>query len=242
MHPAQIFDRFDIPALTFLASFAGRSHLFDHLMNALSRLDIFKGIALMCLFWYAWAEAPGNETNVVREERQKRLVRVLIGTILMGALSRGLQVSLQFHQRPLLSNLGLNFPVTDFEAGSLNTWNSFPSDHAMLFFALGAGLWSINRTVGLIACIWTVVIIDFPRMYLGIHYPSDVIFGALFGFLGMKLWLALPLEWFDRVLSTWRHAHQGVFLALLFFATDEVGHLLAELRDLAHSSMHVLVQ
>jgi undecaprenyl-diphosphatase len=151
-------------------------------------------------------------------------------------------VSLQIHQRPVLSNLGLNFPVTDFEAASLNTWNSFPSDHAMLFFALGAGLWSINRTVGLIACIWTIVVIDFPRMYLGIHYPSDVIFGALFGFLGMQIWLALPLERFDRVLSAWRHAHKGVFLALLFFATDEVGHLLAELRDLAHSSVHVLVQ
>jgi membrane-associated phospholipid phosphatase len=177
-----------------------------------------------------------------REERHKRLVRVLIGTILLGALSRGLQMTLQIHQRPLLSNLELNFPVTEFDASSLSTWNSFPSDHSMFFVALATGLWSVNRTVGLVVFIWTIVVIDFPRIYPGIHFPSDVVFGAVFGLLGMKLWLALPLKRSERLLSAWRHAHQGLFLAILLFATDEAGHLLAELRDLAHSSMHVLIQ
>jgi undecaprenyl-diphosphatase len=242
MHAAQMFDSFDLPILTFLTSLSGRSHLIDHLVNALSRLDIFKGVALMCLFWYVWAEVPADETGFLREERQQRLVRVLIATILLGALSRGLQVALPIHQRPLLANLGLNFPVFDSDAISLSNWSSFPSDHAMIFFALGTGLWSVNRTAGLIAFIWTIVVIDIPRVYLGIHYPSDVIFGALFGFLGMKICLVLPLKRFERLLSTWRHAHQGLFVAILFFATDQVGHLLAELRDLAHSSVHILMQ
>lgn len=237
-----MFDRIDLSILTFLTNFSGRSSLFDHLINAVSRLDIFKGIALMCIFWYVWEQAPVDETAAHRDDRQKRLVRVLIATILLGALSRGLQVTLHVHQRPLLSNLGLNFPVFDFNPSSLNTWNSFPSDHAMLFFALGTGLWSVNRTAGLIAFIWTIAVIDLPRVYLGIHYPSDVVFGALFGFLGMRLCLALPLRRFERALSAWRHAHQGLFLAILFFATDEVGHLLAELRDLTHSVAHNLVQ
>jgi undecaprenyl-diphosphatase len=242
MHAARIFDSFDLPILTFLTSYSGRSHLIDHLVNALSRLDIFKGVALMCLFWYVWAEVPADESGFLREERQQRLVRVLIATILLGALSRGLQLTLPIHQRPLLANLGLNFPVFDFDASSLSNWNSFPSDHAMIFFALGTGLWSVNRAAGLIAFIWTIVVIDIPRVYLGIHYPSDVIFGALFGFVGMKICLVLPLKRFERLLSAWRHAHQGLFVAILFFATDEVGHLLAELRDLAQSSIHMLVQ
>ncbi len=232
---------FDMAVLTFLTSFAGRSSLFDHVNNALSRLDIFNGIALMCLFWYVWANAPANEPDSARQLRQRRLIMVLIGTILMGGLSRGLQLSLHFHQRPVLSDLGLPFPVTKFDTQSLNTWNSFPSDHAMIFFALGTGLWTVSRTAGWIACIWTIVIIDVPRVYLGIHYPSDVIFGALFGLLGMTAFLALPLGRFERALDRWRLAHEGLSMALLFLLTNEIGSLLTELRDLVHSSAQILL-
>src|SRR6185437_951892 len=163
MSVAHIFDGFDLPILRFLCGFAGRSSLFDHIVNALSRLDLFKGIALMCLFWYVWAESPPDESLAAREDRQKLLVRILIGTILLGALSRMLQVLLPIHQRPVLANLGLSFPITGFDTESLNNWNSFPSDHSVFFFALATGLWSINRTVGLIAFLWTIVIIDLPR-------------------------------------------------------------------------------
>ena len=236
-----VLDSFDLAILRFVSGFAGKSSLLDHAINAVSRLDMFKGIALMCLFWYVWAEAPANEPPSLREQRQKRLTTVLIGTILIGAVSRGLQLVLHVHQRPLLSNLGLAFPVTDFDAGSLNAWNSFPSDHAMFFFALGAGLWTVNRTAGLAACAWTILVIDFPRIYLGIHVPSDVIFGALFGLIGMTLFLALPLERFERWLSGWRTAHQGLFMAALFFTTYTIGQLLADLRELAHSVFRVLL-
>jgi undecaprenyl-diphosphatase len=198
MHATTLLNSFDLSILTFLTGFANRSHVFDHLVNALSRLDMFKGIALMCLFWYTWAEAPANETILGREEREKRLIRVLIGTILLGAISRGLQVTLEVHHRPVQSDLGLNFPLTKFNTDSLNNWNSFPSDHAMFFFALGTGLWTVNRAAGLIAFIWTIVIVDLPRVYLGIHHPSDVIFGILFGFVGMRAFLALPCNGWNR--------------------------------------------
>ncbi len=48
-----LFDRFDLPVLTYLSSFAGRSRLLDDMMNIISQLHLLKGIALMCLFWYA---------------------------------------------------------------------------------------------------------------------------------------------------------------------------------------------
>ena len=41
-----MFDRFDLPILAFLTGFAGNSNLFDHLVNALSRLDMFKGVSI----------------------------------------------------------------------------------------------------------------------------------------------------------------------------------------------------
>ena len=242
MHLVGLFDRADFSVLAFLTGFTGRFPLFDHLVNAISRLDTFKGIALMCLFWYVWADGRYDESLYPAIDRHSRLVTVLAGTVLVGALSRCLQVGLHVHQRPVLSDLGLNFAVTAFNASSLNNWNSFPSDHSMFFFALGTGLWQVNRLAGVIAFAWTILVIDIPRVYLGIHYPSDVLFGALFGFLGMRVFLALPLEWIEGVISRWRRAHQGLFMAGLFLATDEVGHLLADFRELAHSSMHVLIK
>jgi undecaprenyl-diphosphatase len=238
----ELFNSFDLPTLTFLTGFAGKSQLFNHVVNAVSRLDIFKGVALMGLFWYTWAQGPANEPPVLQEQRQRRLVLVMIGTVLIGALSRGLQIALNVHQRPVLSNLGLPFPVSGTDALSLNAWNSFPSDHSMFFFALATGLWSVNRAAGTIAFLWTIVVVDLPRVYMGIHYPSDVIFGGLFGFIGMRMFLALPLERFERLLGAWRNAHPGLFLAVLFFASDAIGHLLADFRELAHSFTRVLLQ
>jgi|tagenome__1003787_1003787.scaffolds.fasta_scaffold20708806_1 membrane-associated phospholipid phosphatase len=236
-----IFDPFDLPILKFVTELAGKSHLLDHTINALSRFDTFKGVFLMCLFWYVWAEAPANEWPGLQEQRQKRLVLILVGSVLLGGVSRLLQIGLHVHQRPLLSNLGLPFPVTAFPTESLSAWNSFPSDHVMIFFALGTGLWSINRKVGAITFVWTLIVVGLPRIYLGIHYPSDVIFGALFGFLGMKLILALPLKRFERLLGAWRRPHQGLFFALLYFLSDQVSHLLGEVRELAHSSAQILL-
>jgi len=236
-----LFDRLDLPILAFVTGYAGKSPLFDHAVNAISRFDMFKGVVLICLFWYTWAEAPAGELPALREQRQRRLVVILIGSLLLGALSRALQLVLHVHQRPLFSHLGLPFPVTGFSAESLNVWNSFPSDHVMIFFALGTGLLSINRTVGLLSLLWTFVVIGLPRIYLGVHYPSDVVFGAVFGFLGMKLLLALPLERLERLLGAWRQAHQGLFLALLYVASDQVAHLLGEMRDLARGSTHILL-
>jgi undecaprenyl-diphosphatase len=242
MHLTQIFDRVDLSVLTFVTSFSGRSAVFDHFVNAISRLDLFKGVMLMCLFWYVWADAPANESMSATEYRHTRLVRVMIGTILLGAVSRGLQVALHVHQRPVLSDLGLNFPITGFNASSLSNWNSFPSDHSMFFFALGTGLWTVNRFAGAAAFAWTILVIDLPRIYLGIHYPSDVVFGALFGCLGMIAFLAVPLKGLERMAGGWRRAHQGLFMAALFLASDQAGHLLADIRDLAHSSVQVLVK
>jgi undecaprenyl-diphosphatase len=141
---------------------------------------------------------------------------------------------------PTAIGLGLDFPLVESRSESLNNWNSFPSDHSMFFFALSTGLWSINRTAGLVAFLWTIIVIDFPRVYLGIHYPSDVLAGLVMGIVGMRLLLALPLEGFERAIGSWRRAHQGVFMALMLFLTDEVDHLLAEVRELA-TSAHVLL-
>jgi hypothetical protein len=60
----------------------------------------------------------------------------------------------------------------------LSGWSSFPSDHACLFFALATGLCLISPVIGGLALLHASLIVSLPRIYLGLHYPTDVLAGA----------------------------------------------------------------
>ncbi|MGV7221374.1 MAG: phosphatase PAP2 family protein [Nitrospinales bacterium] len=63
----------------------------------------------------------------------------------------------------------------------LKGWSSFPSDHAVLFFAIAAGLFFISKRIGLFALTYSILIISLPRVYLGLHYPTDILAGGIIG-------------------------------------------------------------
>ncbi|HEX2985696.1 MAG TPA: phosphatase PAP2 family protein [Caproiciproducens sp.] len=57
---------------------------------------------------------------------------------------------------------------------------SFPSGHTMSSFAAAMIISAANPTFGLLAFI-LAALIAFSRLYLFVHYPSDVLAGTLFG-------------------------------------------------------------
>ncbi|MEU8521815.1 phosphatase PAP2 family protein [Streptomyces sp. NBC_01216] len=76
--------------------------------------------------------------------------------------------------RPFNDHQGLEVLVdgkTDF---------SFVSDHATLAMAIGVGLFVAHRRIGLLA-IGFAFAEGFCRVYMGVHYPTDVIGGLALG-------------------------------------------------------------
>lgn len=63
---------------------------------------------------------------------------------------------------------------------SRTTDPSFPSDHACAAGAIAAGLFFVNRKLGIVATV-CAVILAFSRVYSGVHWPMDVIAGLAFG-------------------------------------------------------------
>lgn len=114
------------------------------------------------------------------------LVALGVGQIIGGAVNRA---------RPYETMANVHLLVdktTDF---------SFPSDHATVAGAVAVGLLFANRPWGIIAtCL--AILMAFTRVYVGAHYPGDVLAGlALGGLVSTVGWFVMvPLL---RRVATW---------------------------------------
>ena len=77
-----------------------------------------------------------------------------------------------FDAVPLLDGLLIKAPI-DF---------SFPSGHTMCSFASAVVMFYMNKRIGIFALILSFLI-GFSRLYLYVHYPSDVFLGMVIGIL-----------------------------------------------------------
>ena len=57
---------------------------------------------------------------------------------------------------------------------------SFPSGHALFFFALASATFLFNKRYGAYLLI-VASIMGLSRIYVGVHWPFDIVSGALFG-------------------------------------------------------------
>jgi undecaprenyl-diphosphatase len=57
---------------------------------------------------------------------------------------------------------------------------AFPSDHAVMAGAVATGLFLVSRRLGVVAAV-AALLIAFARVYVGAHWPGDVLVGLVFG-------------------------------------------------------------
>lgn len=88
---------------------------------------------------------------------------------------------------------------------------SFPSDHATVSGAIAGGLWLTRRRIRY-AAVGLAVVMAFVRVYVGAHYPGDVIVGLAFGALIRLVGGRYVIPLIQRILD---HLRASVFGRLI---------------------------
>lgn len=80
---------------------------------------------------------------------------------------------------------------------------SFPSGHSCSSFATAGSIWNSGRQWNAIRipAMILAILIAFSRLYVGVHYPSDVLVGALIGLVGSTLITKFGGRVYDKAAS-----------------------------------------
>lgn len=215
---------FDSGVLLSLNAFAHRSVLFDRAVGYLSNADSLKGTPFMAAFWWIWFR-PGPD----RRRDRETVVATLAAACASIVLGRTLAAVLPFRVRPIFDPaLGFVLPYGVDSAQMLRAWSAFPSDHAMLFAAMATGLYFVSRRLGIAAYGYWLLVVGLPRVYLGLHHPTDIIAGAVLG--TAVAWVANTGR--VRVLLTrgplrWEERHPSSFYVAFFLFSNMVATMFA---------------
>src|SRR3989442_8314200 len=174
--PTRVIDAavyFDVSVFAFFGRFAGRSWTVDTLIwSVWTQAAVQSGIVMVLVWgmWFAQGETP--------ESRQTRasMLSSLVGVYASILLTLVLRVVLPFRARPMVDPTSA-FQMPYLPNGAMPTAEStsFPSGHAAVLFALAIGLWSVSRTLGLVAGFHGLFVVCLPPVYFGRHWATDIV-------------------------------------------------------------------
>jgi undecaprenyl-diphosphatase len=211
-----------------------KSELFDRTVSFISDNHLLKGGVLALVIWFVW-----YMRGVQRDERRQIIICGLAGTFLSMFLARILPHVLEFRQRPLLNPANHFVEPYGLNRTAFDALSSFPSDHCALFFGLATCIFLASRRWGVFAFVYVLLIIVFPRLYLGLHYATDIISG---GILGAAVVYIMTRRFFREKagapLLSYEAAYPGVFYSFFFLVTFAIGEMFTSMRTMATFVMH----
>lgn len=227
-----MFNSFDTHIISWFEHSAGQSWVFDYCVYAISDNHLLKGGLFFAALWAFWFAKRSDQ------QRNRSLVlATLFACVVAIALNQSVQLLTPMRPRPYLAGLpGIHFP---YDLG-MRKESSFPSDHATLFFALSTGLLFLSRSAGIAAFLYAVFVICLPRIYLGLHYPSDLLGGACIGTFCSCCIVGTRLnDYMAKPLLAFAEKHPGLFYAGFFLFSYQLATLFDALRAIFHC-LHVI--
>lgn len=229
---------FDKNILVFLNSFVGRWPHIDVFIVHFQYDNLLKGGIFLAMLWYLWFAPSLTEREHL--EVRKKLFSIICSMLVGIVAARSMATLLPFRLRPL-ANPELHFlnpgPV---DLSWVIAWSSFPSDHAVVWFALAVGVFCVHRTLGVFAIAYAVFL-GLGRIYTGFHNPTDILAGAMLG-AGLSIYFCRKVvrnALYARIENFQTH-YPGWFYALAFLVTFEASNMFDQVRSLTKLSLHAI--
>jgi len=224
----------DLSVYYWLSSFHGS--WVDNVTIHQEANTFFKSTLLIGTYWYFWFR-EGHE----QQQRRATIITIFSGTLVGLIATRLIAGFAPFRVRPLydlnLHHQSLSVPSpTDFM-----NWSSFPSDHAAYLGALGFGLILLSRRLAIPVTLFLAGWVCLPRLYLGIHYLSDVVVGAAIGIAAVLA--AQHIKFVNlrvaRPLVAFADARPEIFFMAAYLTMYEMGSLFWDIRGPVHALLHI---
>jgi membrane-associated phospholipid phosphatase len=217
----------DLAILRACNGLLGRFPALDDLVLLLTGNDLVKGGLFVAVMWWLWMQPHPDQRR-----RRDIVIASALGAIAAAAVSRSICRVLPFHARPhAIVGLALAHP---YPALASDTLSSLPSDHAALAFALVAGFLVVSRPLGLALALYALAFVCLPRLYVGLHWPSDLVLGAAIGLaVGGAFCSAVPRAALGNVAMRLHDRAPGAFYAAMFLVSIGLVTRFDDVRELS---------
>ena len=147
-------------------SWAGYSSFLDDIMLVVTNSVPYVAIAILLFLWFS-----GKNTQIL--ERRRMAIYAALSSA-MALLGNSIVHLVYYHPRPFVVH---HVHLLVHHAAD----SSFVSDHAVLVFAIAWTIFLRKDRIKYPVFIWATIV-AISRIYIGVHYPVDVIGSALLAF------------------------------------------------------------
>ena len=170
--------------ITFRTMSSFNLRFFDFIYGFSHRNILLDGVGIFFAQYLAYFLVAGFLILILNQKGTRRKIYVFCEGALAAILARGIiteVIHFFYHPRPFEA---LHFIALIPESGP-----SFPSGHMTFFFALALAVGYTNKKWGA-AYFLLAAIMGIARIYVGVHWPLDVLGGMVIGILS-----AIGIHW-----------------------------------------------